>query len=41
MSLLTLNKLTSSVGAEVVGVEADRLTSDDVLAQAVLEALED
>jgi alpha-ketoglutarate-dependent sulfate ester dioxygenase len=41
MSLLTLNKLTSSVGAEVAGVDAGRLAADDALAAAVLEALED
>lgn len=41
MSLLTINKLTSSVGAEVVGLDPDRLASDDALAEAVLEALED
>ncbi|PXX02230.1 TauD/TfdA dioxygenase family protein [Mycolicibacterium moriokaense] len=41
MSLLTINKLTDSVGAEVIGVDADRLDSDDALGAAVLEALED
>ncbi len=41
MSVLTINKLTSSVGAEVLGVAGDRLTSDDLLGQAVMEALED
>jgi alpha-ketoglutarate-dependent taurine dioxygenase len=41
MSLLTINKLTESVGAEVVGVDSDRLASDDLLGNAVLEALED
>ena len=41
MSLLTLNKLTESVGAEVVDVDPDRLASDDLLAKAVLDALED
>jgi alpha-ketoglutarate-dependent taurine dioxygenase len=41
MSLLTINKLTSSVGAEVVGVEPERLVDDDQLGAAVLEALED
>jgi len=41
MSLLTINKLTESVGAEVIGVEPDRLASDDLHAQAVLDALED
>jgi alpha-ketoglutarate-dependent taurine dioxygenase len=41
MAALTINKLTTSVGAEVVGVEPDRLSVDDVLAEAVLDALED
>jgi alpha-ketoglutarate-dependent taurine dioxygenase len=40
MSLLTVNKLTDSVGAEVLGADADRLASDDALGAAVLEALE-
>jgi alpha-ketoglutarate-dependent taurine dioxygenase len=41
MSVLTINKLTESVGAEVLGADADRLVSDDAFAAAVLEALED
>jgi alpha-ketoglutarate-dependent taurine dioxygenase len=41
MSLLTINKLTESVGAEVRGVDADRLASDELLGAAVLDALED
>jgi alpha-ketoglutarate-dependent taurine dioxygenase len=41
MSLLTVNKLTDSVGAEVLGVDSDRLASDESLGAAVLEALED
>lgn len=41
MSLLTVNKLTASVGAEVTGIDPDRLATDDLLAQAVLVALED
>ncbi|MFY9921963.1 MAG: TauD/TfdA family dioxygenase [Mycobacterium sp.] len=40
MSVLTINKLTESVGAEVRGVDADRLASDDALGAAVLDALE-
>ena len=40
MSLLTINKLTDSVGAEVLGVDSERLASDDLLAEAVLESLE-
>ena len=41
MSLLTINKLTATVGAEVVGLEPDRLAADDMLGEAVLDALED
>lgn len=41
MTVLTINKLTSSVGAEVVGLDSDRLAADDALGAAVLEALED
>ncbi|HZC10488.1 MAG TPA: TauD/TfdA family dioxygenase [Mycobacterium sp.] len=41
MSLLTVSKLTSSVGAEVIGVDPDRLVADDMLADTVLDALED
>lgn len=41
MSLLTINKLTASVGAEVTGIDADRLVADNALAGAVLDALED
>ncbi|CAJ1503880.1 TauD/TfdA family dioxygenase [[Mycobacterium] kokjensenii] len=41
MSLLTINKLTSSVGAEVLGVDPERLATDDGLGAAVLQALED
>ncbi|WP_099038727.1 TauD/TfdA dioxygenase family protein [Mycobacterium neglectum] len=41
MSVLTINKLTASVGAEVTGVDSDRLASDDLLGRAVLDALED
>jgi alpha-ketoglutarate-dependent taurine dioxygenase len=41
MTLLTINKLTTSVGAEVIGVDADQLVADDLLGAAVLEALED
>jgi alpha-ketoglutarate-dependent taurine dioxygenase len=41
MSLLTVNKLTDSVGAEVVELEPDRLATDDLMAEAVLDALED
>src|ERR1700759_5045943 len=41
MSLLTISKLTSSVGAEVLGVDPGRLVADDLLAHGVLDALED
>ena len=41
MSLLTINKLTESVGAEVLDVDSDRLASDDLLGRAVLDALEE
>lgn len=41
MSVLTVTKLTASVGAEVTGVDPDALVTDDALAAAVLEALED
>lgn len=41
MSLLTINKLTASVGAEVTGLDPDALAADDALATAVLDALED
>lgn len=40
MSLLTINKLTASVGAEVVGLDPQRLATDDALGAAVLDALE-
>lgn len=41
MSLLTINKLTQSVGAEVVGLQPAALASDDSVGQLVLDALED
>lgn len=41
MSVLTINKLTASVGAEVVGVDSESLGTDDALGAAVLDALED
>ncbi|MBX7434941.1 TauD/TfdA family dioxygenase [Mycobacterium sp. Y57] len=40
MSVLTLNKLTGSVGAEVLGVDPERLAGDEALGAAVLDALE-
>ncbi|QZT61372.1 TauD/TfdA dioxygenase family protein [Mycolicibacterium austroafricanum] len=41
MTLLTINKLTSSVGAEVTGLDPGRLAGDDALGAAILDALED
>ncbi len=41
MSLLTVDKLTTSVGAAVVGLTPEWLASDDLLGAAVLDALED
>ena len=41
MSVLTINKLTASVGAEVTGLDSDLLATDDALGRAVLDALED
>jgi len=41
MAVLTINKLTESVGAEVTGVDSETLANDDATAAAVLAALED
>ena len=41
MTVLTINKLTDSVGAEVVGLDSEQLGSDESLGAAILEALED
>lgn len=41
MNTLTLNKLTETIGAEVVGLDADRLLNDDALPSEILAALED
>lgn len=41
MSLLTINKLTASVGAEVTGLDPARLAAGDPVGAAVLDALED
>jgi alpha-ketoglutarate-dependent taurine dioxygenase len=41
MSALTTEKLGRSVGAEVVGVDCDRLLCDEALPAATLEALEE
>jgi alpha-ketoglutarate-dependent taurine dioxygenase len=40
MAGLTVEKLTPTVGAEVVGVDCDRLVDDDALPAQVLEALD-
>jgi alpha-ketoglutarate-dependent taurine dioxygenase len=39
--ILTINKLTPNVGAEVVGLDSDQLAADDALGASILEALED
>src|SRR6478752_9463215 len=41
MSLLTINKLTASVGAEVTDLDSDVLATDEALGTAILDALED
>jgi alpha-ketoglutarate-dependent taurine dioxygenase len=41
MSVLTTKKLGDSVGAEVVGVDCDRLLHDEALPAATLDALEE
>ncbi|MGE2728763.1 TauD/TfdA dioxygenase family protein [Mycolicibacterium vaccae] len=41
MTVLTVNKLTASVGAEIVGLDPHRLGNDATLGDALLEALED
>lgn len=41
MSMLTITKLTSTVGAEVTGLNSEQLGADDSTASAVLDALED
>lgn len=41
MSLLTITKLTDSVGAEVTGLDPAALAHDDSVGEAVLDALED
>jgi Taurine catabolism dioxygenase TauD, TfdA family len=40
VSVLTIRRLTPTVGAEVSGVDVERLTGDDGVAAAVAEALE-
>ncbi len=41
MTVLTINKLTASVGAEVTGLDSEALANDDALGTAILDALED
>jgi alpha-ketoglutarate-dependent taurine dioxygenase len=41
MSLLTITKLSESVGAEITGLEPARLACDDPIGDAILKALED
>ena len=40
MTALTVNRLAESVGAEVVGVDRDRIVSDPTLAPSIIETLE-
>jgi alpha-ketoglutarate-dependent sulfate ester dioxygenase len=41
MSLLTITKLSDSVGAEVTGLDPAHLASDDPVGETILDALED
>jgi alpha-ketoglutarate-dependent taurine dioxygenase len=41
MSLLTITKLSDSVGAEVAGLDPAHLAADDPVGEAILDALED
>ncbi|MEE6136434.1 TauD/TfdA family dioxygenase [Mycobacterium sp. 050128] len=41
MSLLTVTKLSDSVGAEVTGLDPAHLAADDPVGEAILDALED
>jgi len=41
MSLLTITKLSDSVGAEVSGLDPTHLATDDPVGEAILDALED
>lgn len=41
MSLLTITKLSESVGAEVTGLDPTHLADNDAIGDAILEALED
>lgn len=41
MAVLTINKLSTHVGAEILGLDATRLLSDETLPGAVLDALEE
>ncbi len=40
-SVLNTQKLTETVGAEVLGVDVDRLRTDDDLPRLLMEALEE
>jgi alpha-ketoglutarate-dependent taurine dioxygenase len=40
MSAVTIQRLSATVGAEVIGAEPEQLASDDTTAAAILEALE-
>ena len=40
MSTITIDRLTDSVGAQISGVDHDRLVTDDALAAEILDALE-
>ena len=41
MATVTVTKLSDTVGAEVTGVDVDRLLADDALADTVMDALEE
>lgn len=41
MSLLTITKLSDSVGAEVTGLDPDHLATDDPVGETIMDALED
>jgi alpha-ketoglutarate-dependent taurine dioxygenase len=41
MTTIALNSLTENVGAEIIGVDADRLLNDDALPAEILSALEE
>ena len=41
MATITVTKLSDTVGAEVTGVDVDRLLTDDSLAGTIMDALEE